>query len=133
MGGGAVIQLCHLPALQALPEIQIPFIVDPSEKIANEIYALGFKGEVIKLPFEEFLTLGRWDSRLDAVIVALPNWLHERATCLALEHGLHVLCEKPIALTVDACERICVAEKKSGKKLAVGMIRQRKQGLNVSW
>lgn len=45
------------------------------------------------------------DPRLDAVVVALPDDLHHAVTIAAIDRGLHVLCEKPLALTeADARE-----------------------------
>ena len=53
---------------------------------------------------------GRED--VDAVIVASPNYLHKEPVIKAAEHGVHVFCEKPIALSfkdcaemVEACDR----------------------------
>ena len=41
------------------------------------------------------------DPEIDAVIICLPNFLHFPASLAALENGKHVLCEKPISLTVE--------------------------------
>jgi predicted dehydrogenase len=43
---------------------------------------------------------------LDAVVVATSNDSHERLTMMALDRGLHVLCEKPIATDLDAANRL---------------------------
>lgn len=64
---------------------------------------------------EEFLA---WD--LEAVIVASPNYLHAEHGIAALEAGLHVLIEKPMAITADGCERLLAAARAAGKVLAVG-------------
>lgn len=57
---------------------------------------------------------------IDAVVVTSPDHLHEEHAVAALEAGKHVYCEKPLAITVEACDRILKAWKKSGKKLMVG-------------
>ena len=59
-------------------------------------------------------------SQLDAVLVTTPDYLHAEPTIAALEHGLHVLVEKPMALkSVDAQSMIDAAEK-AGRILMIG-------------
>lgn len=57
---------------------------------------------------------------LDAVIVALTNDVHHEAALTALKAGKHVLCEKPLGLTVAQCDEIIAAAESSGKVLQVG-------------
>lgn len=57
---------------------------------------------------------------MDAVIVSTPPHVHEGACVGALEHGLHVLVEKPMASTPEACQRIVAAGEKSGRTVATG-------------
>ncbi len=57
---------------------------------------------------------------LDAVSVCTYNRTHAECTIYALEHGLHVLLEKPMTVTLDEAIAICKAEKKSGKIVSVG-------------
>jgi predicted dehydrogenase len=52
---------------------------------------------------------------LDAVSVCLPNFLHAPVSIAALERGLHVLCEKPLARTVAEGEQIAAAVARSGR------------------
>src|SRR5689334_4887304 len=49
------------------------------------------------------------DSRVEAVIIALPNHLHTEAAIAALQRGKHVLLEKPVALSVADCQRLRAA------------------------
>ncbi len=57
---------------------------------------------------------------LDAVSVCTYNRTHKECTVYALEHGLPVLLEKPMTVTLDEAIEICRAEKKSGKIVSVG-------------
>jgi len=57
---------------------------------------------------------------LDAVCVCTYNKTHAECTIYALEHGLHVMLEKPMCVTQEEAEAIIKAEKKSGKILTVG-------------
>jgi predicted dehydrogenase len=53
----------------------------------------------------------------DAVIIAVPTAIHADATIAALERGIHVLCEKPMAMNLDQCHAMVAAAKKSGALL----------------
>jgi predicted dehydrogenase len=57
---------------------------------------------------------------VDAVVVSAPTPLHEEIAVAALHAGKHVLCEKPLAATSQACRRILDAARDSGRTLAVG-------------
>lgn len=57
---------------------------------------------------------------INAIAVISPDYLHEEHAIAALESGKHVYCEKPLAITVEGCDRILHAKKKSGKHLMVG-------------
>ena len=59
---------------------------------------------------------------IDAVVVCTPDQTHEELTVASLEAGKHVLCEKPMALTVEECRRMIAASEKTGKKLMIGQI-----------
>jgi predicted dehydrogenase len=57
---------------------------------------------------------------ITAVAVTSPDFVHEQQAVAALEAGKDVFCEKPLAITVEGCDRILTAWKDSGKKLMVG-------------
>ena len=60
----------------------------------------------------------------DAVLIAVPHYLHEQLAVQALSHGLHVMCEKPIAVEAAAARRMIRSAAVSGKTLAL-MFNQR--------
>ncbi|MGH2272309.1 Gfo/Idh/MocA family protein [Anaerohalosphaeraceae bacterium U12dextr] len=65
--------------------------------------------------YDEFLR----SSGIDAVSITTPTWLHADYTIKALEAGIHVLCEKPMALTLEQCDRMIAAADKTQKKLMI--------------
>src|SRR5579872_4279229 len=60
------------------------------------------------------------EEKLDAVFISAPDYLHEEMAVASLDRGLHVFLEKPIAITIEGCDRILAAARKSGAKLYVG-------------
>lgn len=57
---------------------------------------------------------------IDVVYVVLPNSMHAEYTIRALNAGKHVICEKPMALTLAECDQMLAAATKSGKTLSLG-------------
>jgi glucose-fructose oxidoreductase len=57
--------------------------------------------------------------QVDAVYIALPNSLHAEYTIRAARAGVHVLCEKPMAVTVDECRRMVDACRRNRVKLMI--------------
>ena len=65
------------------------------------------------------------DSEVDAVVVASWGPTHEEYVLACIEAGKQVFCEKPLATTREACERILDAETAAGKRLVmVGFMRR---------
>ena len=57
---------------------------------------------------------------IDIVYVVLPNNMHAEYTIRAAQAGKHVICEKPMAISVVECDQMIAACKKAGKLLSVG-------------
>jgi predicted dehydrogenase len=63
--------------------------------------------------------LAKEKGNLDAISVCTPNGLHAPQTIAALEAGKHVIVEKPMEVTLEACDRMIAAEDRTGKKLTI--------------
>lgn len=59
------------------------------------------------------------DGSVDALVVSTPNYLHAAQTIAALEAGVHVMVEKPMAMNAAECAQMVEAGKKSGAMLMV--------------
>lgn len=117
LGGYAGGQLA--PALQQTEHCYLAGIVTgtPSkEKIWGEKY---------NIPPENIYNYNNFDSirdnpAIDIIYIVLPNALHASFTIRAAQAGKHVICEKPMALTVEDCTQMINACQQAGKKLSVG-------------
>ena len=108
VGCGAIARY-HLDGIKEhAPRINVTAAVDLDAQKAKE-YA-DETGGTAYTSLEEALENGDFD----AVDLMLPHDLHEQAAIQCFEAGKHVLLEKPMALELDACERILAAAKAAG-------------------
>ncbi|MBQ3225800.1 MAG: Gfo/Idh/MocA family oxidoreductase, partial [Clostridia bacterium] len=70
--------------------------------------------------YESHTELLEAENDLDAVSICTYNSTHAECAIAALEHGVHVLLEKPMCVTTEEAIEIMKAEKKSGKILSIG-------------
>lgn len=97
-----------------------PNIVEDTKKAIGNIEGAG--GEVDFDSLELYLDYNKMlaEAKLDAVSITLPTFMHPNFSVKALETGLHVLCEKPMALNVEDCQYMITAAAQSGKVLMIG-------------
>jgi predicted dehydrogenase len=62
------------------------------------------------------------DGEVDAIDICLPSAIHPHFAIAALDHGKHVFCETPMALTMDQAEAMREAARRSGRLLQVGLL-----------
>lgn len=115
VGTGAVSQLVHLPILLERPDVEVVAVADRDERKAR---AIADRFEVSRVVDDAGLFS---DPDVDAVLLCTPNHLHEDQAVAALEAGLHVLVERPLALTAAGCRRILAAAEYSKRSVVVGM------------
>ena len=104
----------HIEGYQQHPKAVVAAICDMNEERLHEVAA---KYDIKKTYTD--VTKMLEDGKLDAVSVCLPNALHAPITIAAFQRGLHVLCEKPMAMTVAECETMLAAARKSKKNLMI--------------
>ncbi|MDQ3062100.1 MAG: Gfo/Idh/MocA family oxidoreductase [Acidobacteriota bacterium] len=72
------------------------------------------------------------DAEIDAIYNPLPNNLHVEWTIKAAEAGKHILCEKPIAMTVEEAQKLIETRRRTGVKIQEAfMVRSHPQWLAV--
>jgi len=113
IGAGCIGQL-RAQALQKIPGAKLIAVSDVDQQRAARV-AAPTRARVCKDAAE---MLGV--DQVEAVIVSTPPQFHEEAVLAALAAGKHVLCEKPLSNSIDACRRILKAAHESGKTLATG-------------
>ncbi len=64
------------------------------------------------------------ESGAEAVIIATPTKFHCDIALYAAEKGLHIFCEKPMAMSIPECEKMIEAAKKNGVMLQIGFMRR---------
>ena len=113
IGCGKIAQHRHIPEYAANPNVQLVGYYDINQKRAAEV-AKKFGGQA----YESLEALLAAD--IDAVSVCTPNYVHAAQTIAALKAGKHVLCEKPMAGSVQDCEAMLKAARDAGRYLMLG-------------
>ena len=113
IGCGKIGQVRHLPEYAANQDCVITALYDINLERAKEL-AVKY-GAVAYESVEALLA-----SDVDAVSVCSSNTSHAEITIAALKAGKHVLCEKPMATTLEDSEAMVSAAKDAGKRLMIG-------------
>lgn len=114
IGCGKIAQVRHIPEYAANPHAEIYGFYDINQARAQEL-AQKYGGKVFA-SYEELLA----DPAIEAVSVCVANHAHAEISIAALKAGKHVLCEKPMAVTLEDCEAMVAAAEASGKYLMIG-------------
>ncbi|MFE8699871.1 Gfo/Idh/MocA family protein [Cytobacillus sp. FJAT-54145] len=113
IGCGSITKFRHAPEYRANPHVDEIVFFDRNLQRAKEL-AQQFGGRSVET-IEELFN----DPTIVAVSDCSSNEAHHINTAQALLHGKHVLCEKPLAISVKHAEEILKAQAASGKKLMV--------------
>ena len=113
VGAGVVTERRHILAINGVPEVRASIVVDKDGERARHV------AELYGFP--------HWSTNLEDVvhgsdfaIVAVPNGLHAEVSCQLLSQGIPVLCEKPMARTVEECLAMVEAARRGKAPLAIG-------------
>ena len=118
VGCGRAAAVLHAPALARVPGTAVVALADPDP---DRLVELGgrCRGAAAYDDYRRLLD----DQRVDLVAVCVPATLHAQVAVGALHAGKHVLIEKPLALSLEDCERIAAEARRAeatGVRSAVG-------------
>ena len=113
LGCGKIAQVRHIPEYAANPDCELAAFYNPTRKRAEDM-AAKYGGRVYDTP-EELLA----DPEIDAVSVCAANYAHAELAIKAMRAGKNVLCEKPMAITLEDCEAMVKAAKETGRTLMI--------------
>ncbi|MCA9066072.1 MAG: Gfo/Idh/MocA family oxidoreductase [Planctomycetaceae bacterium] len=116
LGAGWFGREAHLKNLLRLPNVNVIAASSRSQESLNAARELA--GNHLQT-FHDWRDVLKIDS-VDAVIISLTNDQHHAAAIAAFEAGKHVLCEKPLGLTIRECQEIIAASQASGCVLQIG-------------
>ncbi|MCM3732516.1 Gfo/Idh/MocA family oxidoreductase [Fictibacillus nanhaiensis] len=114
IGCGSIANHRHLPEYAQNQDVEIVAVCDVVKERAEAAQAI-YGGEI----FTDYNELLARDE-VEAVSVCTPNYLHAPISVAALKAGKHVLCEKPMATSLQEAEEMIEAAEQSGKTLMIG-------------
>ncbi|WLD94570.1 Gfo/Idh/MocA family protein [Alkalihalobacillus sp. AL-G] len=113
IGVGGIAQERHLPTFLQLNEsVELVAVNDQNEERAKEV-AEKFGIPQILHDYQAMFEV------IDAVTICTPNKFHAEIAIQALEAGVHVLCEKPMAISTKECEDMIKAATENDKLLSI--------------
>ena len=116
----------HLEGINVNSDIaELVSICDVNEAALNDRgNAFSVPAEKRFLDYNEMLKAGGFD----AVIIVTPDQIHREQAVAALKAGYHVLCEKPLAQSIEDCRAMVEAADASGKKFMTGQVCRKAPG-----
>jgi predicted dehydrogenase len=103
VGFGFIAEKGHLPAYTASDQLEIVAVADICAA-RRQVAAKAIPGARIYESYADFLTKEARD--LDFIDITTPPYAHAEIARAALDNGLHVVCEKPLATTVEDAQRM---------------------------
>lgn len=114
IGCGKIAQVRHIPEYAANPNARIVGFFDMNRQRAAEL-ARQYDARSYDT-LEQLLA----DPEIDAVSVCVANHAHAQVSIDAMRAGKDVLCEKPMATTIEECEEMVRVADECGRKLMIG-------------
>ncbi|WP_049731119.1 Gfo/Idh/MocA family protein [Rhizobium ecuadorense] len=127
LGAGQIAQAAHFESCTKAMNADLYAICDVAEDLRERMAITHGVGKTYN-DYDRMLA----DPDLDAVIIAAADAFHVPASIRALQAGKHVLCEKPVGVTVEECLELKAEVEKSGKVFQVGHMKRFDAGLQAA-
>ncbi|MBB2750787.1 UNVERIFIED_ORG: putative dehydrogenase [Rhizobium aethiopicum] len=127
LGAGQIAQSAHFESCTKAANAELYAICDVAEDLRERMAITHGAGKTYD-DYDRMLA----DPDLDAVIIATADAFHVPASIRALQAGKHVLCEKPVGVTVEECLELKAEVEKSGKVFQVGHMKRFDAGLQAA-
>ncbi len=115
LGCGPISQFAHFESAQKARNATLAAVCDADEGLARRFGGF-YDAERIYYDYDEMLA----DPEVEAVVIGISDAFHVPASIKALEAGKHVLCEKPIGISVEEVDRLAEVVARTGKVLQIG-------------
>ena len=109
----------HVEEILDNPDLELVAVCDPKPVVEGWVNALPKVKNIVNYYENYKYMLDDYTSSLDLISICTPNYLHWTMTVDALETGINVLCEKPMAISKRHCEIMIHMAMKNNKKLFV--------------
>jgi predicted dehydrogenase len=127
LGAGQIAQAAHFESCVKARNAELYAICD----VADDLLARMAATHAPQRTFNSYDAMLS-DPGVEAVIIATADAFHVDASIRALEAGKHVLCEKPMALSVEEAERLRDAAERSGRVLHIGHMKRYDGGIEAA-
>ena len=124
LGCGPISQAAHFESAAKAANVDFYAICDVADDLRQRMAATYNPTKSFR-DYDEMLA----DPALDAVVIATSDAFHVGAAVTALQAGKHVLCEKPLGVSVEEVEKLKTIVHRSGKILQVGHMKRFDAGL----
>jgi predicted dehydrogenase len=124
LGAGQIAQAAHFESCTKARNAELSAICDVADDLRERMAITHDAGKTYS-DYDKMLA----DAEIDAVIIATSDAFHVPASLRALAAGKHVLCEKPVGVTIEEAEALRETVARSGKIFQVGHMKRFDAGL----
>lgn len=116
IGAGMVTEKVHLPEYDEREDVEVIALADVDVQRAKRLA----EKYAVKEIYEDWTEVAK-NKEINGVSICTPVHLHKDMVCMAAENRKHILCEKPMALTLDEADSMIRAAERSGVILMMAL------------